>query len=143
VWGGAFDGLHLMLGYQTEYYRGGITGFDNTPSDFANFMLGNTGQGVQPIAISWFLATEQDQPEGGNYCYCGLAGAGGWNLFSGCSLYVWPAAMGQLGPNVTRQTVFGTFTGPQWIGWIEYYPSSSNPGLPPSQIQGWWYINER
>ncbi|MGO8926133.1 MAG: DUF6345 domain-containing protein [Limisphaerales bacterium] len=132
VWINAFNGLHLMLGYHSEYYRG-CCGEDNTPGDFANLMLGNNGYGAQTILNAWFLATERDQPEGFNLFYCNI----------GCTAYVWPAAMGPLGPLVEGVGLFGTAYYNQWIGEVEYYPTSVNQGLSPSQIEGWWYINEQ
>jgi hypothetical protein len=69
-WGGAFNGLHMMLGYHTHmYYPCG------TPAMFASKMLGCDGKGSLPIVLAWFDASHKTQPSG-----------------------VVPAAMGPIGP---------------------------------------------
>ena len=71
-WGGAFNGLHIMLGYHTEcFYPCG------TPALFANNMLGCNGQGAQNIVSAWFNASHASQ--------------------SGNGIVVRPAAMGPIG----------------------------------------------
>ena len=141
AWGGAFNGLHLLLGYQSALSAGNGQNWDNTPGDFASLMLGNTGSGAQPIMTAWFVATEWDQPEGFNNFNCGQEGAGGWTFPDGCEFHVWPAAIGPFGPNVT--TIFGTY--PQMIGSFEYYASSASQGTTPAQNQanGFWYMNQQ
>jgi hypothetical protein len=77
-WGDAFNGLHIMLGYQTEMIYG-----IGTPGTFAQNTLGLTFFGIpwiapQSIMQAWFNAALAIQPISEGYGY--------------------PAAMGQLGP---------------------------------------------
>jgi len=138
VWINAFNGLHLMMGYHSVYWRGPL--FD-TPGVFADLMLGNSGNGPMTIKDAWFAATEENEPEGFNFFYC----------FSdiGCTCYTWPAAMGALGPiiTVTDPIFHSTITGPMSSGLGEFYPGSMSETvgqtITPSQVRGWWYMNEQ
>ena len=58
------------------------------PSSFHGF--------VQTILRAWFVASEADQPEGNNWCYCKTTSWNNLNAFIGCELDVWPAAMGPI-----------------------------------------------
>jgi hypothetical protein len=113
-WGGAFNGLHVMLGYHTSVCSSPLFG---TPATFAMNMLGYRVP-VQTIVQAWINASDSTQFQ---YTYVDAYG------------HVHPpvvaAAMGPLGP-------FGVWN------FDDYYPGKGSMGpsiVPP--ISGWWYVN--
>jgi hypothetical protein len=101
-WGGAFNGLHMMLGYHTHvWYPLG------TPAAFANTMLtgyvfGGTQQAPQTIANAWVIAAYNTQPGGTVAAVMGPIGPGGvWDIFD------YYPGKGPMGPSIPPSQITG------------------------------------
>ncbi len=85
-WGPAFDGLHLLLGFQTNAYDWG--GFGGR---FADWTLGrNLGLfklPPLPIRAAWFQAKAEQQPASVEAVVMGVVGPG--NVLGGYNDYFW------------------------------------------------------
>lgn len=80
-WGQEFDGLHMILGFQTNAYD--WSGFGNR---FADWMLGRNLGFVTlpalPIRVAWFQATKEQQPSGVVAAVMGVYGPGGLSSYN-------------------------------------------------------------
>jgi hypothetical protein len=115
-WGGAFNGLHFMLGFHTDMWYVPT----ETAGPFAQNMLGTFAIIVvvppQTIVQAWLNASSATQ--------------GNVPCSSSTAPPVVAAAMGPIGPGgVTDMN--------------DYYwgRGSVGPSIPPSDITGWWYIH--
>ena len=128
-WGGAFHGLHMMLGYHTE----GIAG-KGAPGVFAASMLG-TGSQTAPLTLvaAWFHAA---------LTLGNLPGTAELDFKSGPVI---PAAMGP----VTSMLYYSVTGRVQLVGQFsdinDYYPVNGWPMGPsfivPTAQTGWWYLH--
>ena len=111
-WGPAFNGLHSMVGFETDASDAGV-GF---MTDFPQDILGTTFLGIQ-------LTTPQTIVQG-------------WINSAIANQMGTPAAMGP----IENVEVLG-FTAGIW-NYNDYYwgKGSVGPTIPRSQINGWWYI---
>ncbi len=74
-WGPAFDGLHLLLGFETNAYD-----WSNFGKRFAEYQLGRTilfTTFTLPVRSSWFQAAIEEQPSGVKSVVMGVGGPGG------------------------------------------------------------------
>jgi hypothetical protein len=92
-WGGAFNGLHIMLGYDTDSY-----GPFGTPGSFAQHMLGGGAVVPLPIVDAWIIASLDTQPPG-----VVSAAMGPINLDAGTlDLYDYYWGKGSQGPSIPQ-----------------------------------------
>lgn len=100
-WVPAFDGLHLLCGFDTVAWA--RTGF---PRDFGDRMLGwSFPWRPVPIRTAWFAANVAKQPRGTTAAVMGVIGRGGVNNFND---YYW--GKGPVGP-----TLRPPFMGAWWM----------------------------
>lgn len=85
-WGPAFDGLHLLTGFQTNAYDWGPFG-----GRFADYALGRNFGFFKlppfPIRVSWFQAKAEQQPASVESVVMGVVGPG--DVLSGYNDYFW------------------------------------------------------
>ncbi len=84
-WGPAFDGLHLLTGFQTNAYD-----WPNFGPRYADWMLGrNLGfTNIKlPVRCAWFMAKKQEQPSSVQAVVMGVVGPG--NVLGGYNDYFW------------------------------------------------------
>lgn len=79
-WGPAFDGLHLLLGFETNAYD-----WSNFGRRFAQYQLGRNffiTTITLPVRSSWFQAALEEQPSGVKSVVMGVGGTGGVNNYN-------------------------------------------------------------
>lgn len=79
-WGPAFDGLHLLLGFETNAYD-----WSNFGRRFAEYQLGRSfifTSITLPVRSSWFQAALEEQPSGVKSVVMGVGGTGGVNNYN-------------------------------------------------------------
>jgi hypothetical protein len=101
-WGPAFDGLHLMLGFQTNAYDWG--GFGGR---FADWTLGRDFFFFKlpplPIRAAWCQAKAEQQPASVEAVVMGVVGPGG--VISGWNDYFW--GKGPVSPDLRGGNIWG------------------------------------
>jgi hypothetical protein len=119
-WGPAFNGLHSMLGFETDSYSDSITGIGGDSFETV-FIKGMAGAGMWTLMMqqAWFHAAMVTGPIGqsggiGEPAYLGPIGPGGvWDFDD----FFW--GMGPVGPTIKAQT-----------------------NTDPHNIKGWFYTYE-
>jgi hypothetical protein len=99
-WGPAFDGLHLLLGFQTNAYD-----WSNFGRRFADYQLGRSFGFVTitlPVRAAWFQAAAEEQPSGVQSVVMGVIGPGGLSNYND---YFW--GQGPTGPDVREPSITG------------------------------------
>ena len=85
-WGPAFDGLHLLTGFQTNAYD-----WPDFGPRYAAYMLGRKIGIVtlppMPVRSAWFLAKNEEQPSSVQAVVMGVVGPG--NILGGYNDYFW------------------------------------------------------
>jgi hypothetical protein len=92
-WGGAFDGLHAMLGFHSVFQFP-----HGNPAEFANLILGGDSQrklAAQPIVSAWMSASDITQITGIQPAALGPIGPEG---VSDLADYYW--GKGDVGPTI-------------------------------------------
>jgi hypothetical protein len=96
-WGPAFDGLHLLLGFQTNAYD-----WSDFGKRFAQYQLGRDGRATLPVRAAWHQAALEEQPSGVQSVVMGVMGNG---LISNYNDYFW--GQGSVGPDVREPDITG------------------------------------
>ncbi len=101
-WGPAFDGLHLLLGFQTL-----ASDDPDFAPRFADYLLGRNFPGVGitvtlPVRDAWMTAKEEEQPEDREVVIMGVYGDQGVSNYQD---YYW--GQGQVGPDIRADKVRG------------------------------------
>jgi hypothetical protein len=107
-WGPAFNGLHSMLGFETDSWSDSITGIGGDSFETV-FVKGMAGKGGWTLTMqqAWFHAAMTTGPIGvsggiGDPAYLGPIGPGGvWDFDD----FFW--GMGPVGPTIKAQTNYG------------------------------------
>lgn len=118
-WGPDFDGLHMMLGFETDAAAGGITGIggDSFETVFIKGMAGKSGWTLT-LQQAWFHAALTTGPlwqSGGvgDPAFLGPIGPGGvWDFDD----FFW--GMGSVGPTIRMQNIHGQ---QNILGWFYMY----------------------
>ncbi|HUE35867.1 MAG TPA: DUF6345 domain-containing protein [Candidatus Acidoferrum sp.] len=118
-WGPAFNGLHSMLGFETEAWSDSITGIggDSFETVFVKGMAGKSGWTLK-MQQAWFHAALTTGPIGmsggiGEPAYLGPIGPGGvWDFDD----FFW--GMGPVGPTIRAQNTHGQ---QNILGWFYMY----------------------
>lgn len=100
-WGPAFDGLHLLLGYQTN-----AAANTQTARAFADYQLGRNFFGVVtitlPIRAAWCQAKREEQPNDREAVVMGVIGPSGLSNYND---YFW--SKGPVGPDLRGSNIRG------------------------------------
>lgn len=100
-WGPAFDGLHLLCGFQTNAYDWSQFG-----GRFADYTLGRSFgffTVTMPVRAAWFQAKAEEQPSSVESVVMGVVGPGG--CISGYNDYFW--GHGPVGPDIRGSNIRG------------------------------------
>ncbi|PYJ03147.1 MAG: hypothetical protein DME25_13215, partial [Verrucomicrobia bacterium] len=97
-WGPSFDGLHLLLGFETNAHDWPAFG-----GTFADWVLGRFGfLPAMPVRTSWFLAKWQQQPAADIAVVIGVLGPAGCSNYGD---YFW--GKGPVGPDLRGGDIHG------------------------------------
>jgi hypothetical protein len=100
-WGPAFQGLHLLCGFQTNAYD-----WPNFGPRFADYTLGRNfffTTVTLPVRAAWFQAKKEEQPSSVEAVVMGVIGPGG--CISGYNDYFW--GQGPVGPDIRGSYIHG------------------------------------
>lgn len=101
-WGPAFNGLHLLCGFQTNAYD-----WPNFGPRFADYTLGRNFFGLVtitlPVRAAWFKAKAEEQPADVEAVVMGVVGPGG--TISGYNDYFW--GQGPVSPDLRGSQIRG------------------------------------
>ncbi len=102
-WGPPFDGLHLLLGFQTNAYDD-----PDFAERFADYQLGREFLGglitwpALPVRSAWFQAAAEEQPGGVEAVVMGVIGRNGMSNYND---YFW--GQGPTGPDIRGSDIVG------------------------------------
>lgn len=96
-WGPNFDGLHLLLGFQTNAWD-----WDDFGKRFAQYQLGRDGRPTLPVRSAWHQAALEEQPSGTQSVVMGVMGNGSISNYND---YFW--GQGSVGPDVREPDITG------------------------------------
>ena len=100
-WGPAFDGLHLLTGFQTNAYD-----WPDFGGRYASYMLGRNFGFVTvklPVRAAWFKAKKEEQPSSVQAVVMGVVGPGG--VLGGYNDYFW--GKGPVSPDLRGGNIRG------------------------------------
>ena len=101
-WGPAFDGLHLLLGFDTNAYD-----WSNFGKRFAQWQMGRFGVTL-PVRAAWFQAAAEEQPNNVRSVVMGVVGPNGLSNYND---YFWGQG-GSVGPDIRGSNIKG-----YWWSW--------------------------